>query len=154
VFYARLNGGHTAFEPQRNLMTRTFGLDGGGAVAADSAGNVYVAWHGKAPAAVAGEAGRQVWITASHDRAATFAPEQPTWKEPVGACGCCAMAMFADRRGVVRMLYRSATENIHRDIYLLTSLDRGHTFDGRQLHLCEENACPMSSMAFPKVRTR
>jgi hypothetical protein len=47
MLYSRLNDAHTAFEPERSLMTRTFGLDGGGAVAADSAGNVYVSWHGK-----------------------------------------------------------------------------------------------------------
>src|SRR5438445_4922405 len=53
MLYSRLNDNHTAFEPERSLMTRTFGLDGGGTVAADSAGDVYVAWHGKAPGAVA-----------------------------------------------------------------------------------------------------
>ena len=42
MLYTRLNDQGTAFEPQRNLMLRTFGLDGGGTVAADAAGNVYV----------------------------------------------------------------------------------------------------------------
>ena len=30
MLYSRLNNSHTAFEPERNLMTRTAGLDGGG----------------------------------------------------------------------------------------------------------------------------
>jgi hypothetical protein len=148
MLYSRLNDSHTAFEPERNLMTRTFGLDGGGTVAADSAGNVYVGWHGKAPGAAAGEAGRQVWIAISHDDGATFASEQPAWKDPTGACGCCGMAMFADGLGTLHVLYRSATENIHRDIYLLTSNDKGRGFSGRKLHTWDINACPMSSMAF------
>jgi hypothetical protein len=148
MLYSRLNDSHTAFEPERSLMTRTFGLDGGGTVAADSAGNVYVAWHGKGPAAAAGEAGRQVWLAVSHDDGANFSAEQPAWKEPTGACGCCGVAMFADRIGTVRVLYRSATENIHRDIYLLSSADQGHSFSGRKLHTWDINACPMSSMAF------
>ena len=117
-------------------------------MAADSAGNVYVAWHGKTAGAAAGEAGRQVWVAVSRDDGATFAVEQPAWNEPTGACGCCGMAMFADNKGVIRALYRSATEGIHRDIFLLTSLDRGRSFHGHKLHTWEINACPMSSVAF------
>jgi hypothetical protein len=148
MLYSRLNDSATAFEPERNVMTHTFGLDGGGTVAADSAGNVYVAWHGKTAGAAAGEAGRQVWIAASRDDGATFAAEEAAWREPTGACGCCGMTMFGDSKGIVRALYRSATENIHRDIFLLTSVDHGRGFDGRKLHTWEINACPMSSMAF------
>jgi hypothetical protein len=77
MLYSRLRADTTSFEPERSLMTHTFGLDGGGTVTADAAGNVFVAWHGKAPGAAKGEAGRQVWIAASHDDGATFAPEQP-----------------------------------------------------------------------------
>ena len=148
LFYSRLERGQSAFQPERNLMTRTFGLDGGGTVAADSAGNVYAAWHGKAPGAPAGEAGRQVWIAVSRDGGRTFAPEQPAWSQPTGACGCCGMSLFASRDGVLRALYRSATENVHRDIYLLTSSDRARSFTGRKLDTWNLNACPMSSMSF------
>ena len=148
MLYSRLNDGGTGFEPERNLMTRTFGLDGGGTLAADAAGNVYVAWHGKIPGAADGEAGRQVWLTVSRDDGKTFAAEQAAWNTTTGACGCCGVAMFADSKGVVRALYRSATENVHRDIWLLSSMDRGGSFDGRKLHTWDINACPMSSMAF------
>jgi hypothetical protein len=151
MLYSRLNDSCTAFEPERNLMTHTFGLDGGGTLAADSAGHVYVAWHGKAPGAAAGEAGRQVWIAQSDDDGKTFKAEQPAWKEPTGACGCCGMAMHVDSKGVVRILYRSATDNVHRDIYLLTSRDHARSFEGRRLHPWDINACPMSSMAFSEA---
>ncbi len=151
MFYSRLNDAHTSFEPERSVMTRTFGLDGGGTVAADSRGNVYVSWHGKARGAAEGEAGRQVWVAESRDEGKTFAAERPAWKQPTGACGCCGMAMFADSKGTVRALYRSATEKIHRDIYLLTSYDHARSFEGRKLHPWEINACPMSSMAFAEA---
>jgi hypothetical protein len=154
LLYTRLNDSGTAFEPERNLMAHTFGLDGGGTLAADAAGHVYVAWHGKAPGAAKGEAGRQVWITRSSDEGKTFPAEQPAWQEPTGACGCCGMAMAVDAQGVVRILYRSATENIQRDIYLLTSHDQARSFEGRKLHAWDINACPMSSMAFAEVRGR
>lgn len=151
LLYSRLNDSGKTFEPERNLMTHTFGLDGGGTLAADAAGHVYVAWHGKAPGAVKGEAGRQVWITRSNDDGKTFSAEQPAWKEPIGACGCCGMAIEVDAKGIVRILYRSATDNVHRDIYLLTSQDHARSFEGEKLHPWELNACPMSSMAFAEA---
>jgi len=148
MLYSRLNDRGTAFEPQRNLMLRTFGLDGGGAVAADAAGNVFVAWHGKRTGAAQGEAGRQVWVASSHDAGKTFAAEEPAWSQPTGACGCCGMAMFTASDGTLLALYRSATGNVHRDIYLLASKDHGKSFDGSLGHPWEINACPMSSMSF------
>jgi hypothetical protein len=146
MLYARLNDGGTAFEPQRNLMQETFGLDGGGSLAADHRGNVYVGWHGKAPGAREGEAGRQVWIARSEDEGRTFAKERPVSHEPTGACGCCGMRLFADSHGVIHGLYRSARENVHRDIYVLQSQDGGDSFSVALLHPWNVNACPMSSM--------
>jgi len=154
MLYSRLNDAGTAFEPERNLMTHTFGLDGGGAVAADTAGNVYVAWHGKAPGARAGEAGRQVFVAVSRDDGKTFDAERAASDGATGACGCCGLAIHADAKGTVRVLYRSATENVHRDIYLLTSDDRGRSFTTRKLHEWNINACPMSSMAFAEANGR
>jgi hypothetical protein len=148
MLYTRLNDNGTAFEPQRNLMLRTFGLDGGGTVAADGAGNVYVAWHGKIGGAAAGEAGRQVWLAKSQDSGRTFAAETSAWNGATGACGCCGMAMLAASDGTVFALYRSATQNVHRDIYLVASKDRGKSFDGSLVQRWEINACPMSSMSF------
>jgi hypothetical protein len=148
MLYTRLNDQGTAFEPQRNLITSTFGLDGGGTVAADAAGDVYVAWHGKASGAATGEAGRQVWVATSQDSGKTFAAEVPVWNDSTGACGCCGMAMFASHDGTLLALYRSARENIHRDIYLVASKDRGKSFQGSIVHPWEINACPMSSMSF------
>lgn len=148
MFYTHLNAQHTGFEAQRNLMLHTFGLDGGGTVAADNAGHVYVAWHGKAPGAKAGEAGREVWVAKSADDGKTFSPETPAWDRPTGACGCCGMKLFADGNGGIYGLYRSATEGTHRDIYLLRSSDQGKTFSGSMLQKWDINACPMSSMDF------
>jgi hypothetical protein len=148
MLYTRLNDSGSAFEPQRNLMLHTFGLDGGGTVAADRAGNVYVEWHGKRAGAAAGEAGRQVWMAISHDSGKTFAAETPAWNGATGACGCCGIAMLAKSDGTVLTLYRSATQNVHRDIYLVASKDHGKSSDGSLVQRWEINACPMSSMSF------
>ena len=146
MFYARLNDARTAFETQRNVMQFSGWLDGGGSVAADNAGNVYVAWHGTGDQK--GEEHRRVWVARSTDEGKTFAREAAAWNEPTGACGCCGMRAFADRQGLVHLLYRAATESVNRDMYLLSSNDRGRSFSGVLLDKWKINACPMSSASF------
>jgi hypothetical protein len=152
MLYTRLNDVGDAFESERNLMTQSFGLDGGGSVAAGDGGDVYVTWHGIGSRdernRSEGEARRQVWVAVSRDAGKTFRPEQKAWQEPTGACGCCGMKAFADRHGHVHALYRSARESVNRDVYWLRSTDRGATFTGKLLHEWDINACPMSSMDF------
>ena len=87
MLYSRLNDAGMAFEAQRNLMRKTFVLDGGGTVAADAAGNVYVAWHGLRVGSPPGEINRKVWVASSTDDGATFAEEVPATEERTGACG-------------------------------------------------------------------
>ena len=74
MLYARLSDAGASFEPQRNVMQRSGVLDGGGAVAADRAGNVYVIWH--ATGEVTGEDHRQVFVAASRDDGKTFARDR------------------------------------------------------------------------------
>ena len=152
MLYSRWSPAVDKFEPQRNLMRKTFGLDGGGSLTADRDGNVYVAWHGKAEGAAEGEAGRRVWIAKSVDQGATFAAERAATPDSIGACGCCGMRIFSDSRGALYALFRSATQNVHRDIYLLHSTDRGENFSSALLHPWNINACPMSSMSFVESR--
>ena len=63
------------------------------------------------------------------------------------------MRAFADSRGTVYMVYRSATASVHRDIYLLSSTDRGKSFQGSLLHPWQVPGCPMSTMAFAENST-
>jgi len=148
MLYTRLNAAGTAFEKERNLMKITFGLDGGGSVAADLAGNVYVAWHGKRTGDPDGENGRSVWIARSRDGGRDFAAESRAYKEPTGACACCGLSIFAGTNGTVYVLYRSAKEMVHRDIYLLVSKDEGKTFTSRLIDEWNIGACPVTSMDF------
>jgi hypothetical protein len=148
MLYTRLNDAGTAFERERNLMKVTFGLDGGGSVAADGSENVYVAWHGKRSGDPEGEGGRQVWIARSRNGGKDFSPEHKAVKESTGACGCCGLSIFASGNGSVYVLYRTAREMVHRDVYLLVSKDAGHTFTGQGVDAWNIEACPMTSMAF------
>jgi hypothetical protein len=143
MVFVRLNDAGTGFEPERNLIHAAYGLDGGGAIAADHAGRVYVFWQAPAPG-TEGEGNRRVWVARSTDDGRTFAPEKPAFDKSTGACGCCGMSAFADSHNNVYALYRSATEVVHRDIYLLSSNDGGETFRGADIAQWNIGACTMS----------
>jgi hypothetical protein len=101
-------------------------------------------WHAPAPG-LKGEERRRVWITRSSDDGQTFDRERPAFEQPTGACGCCGMGALADRKGHLYVLFRSATEMIHRDIYLLTSADGGDHFQGTNIGPWNVGACVMST---------
>lgn len=144
MVYTRLDDSRKAFEPERNLLTWTFGLDGGGSVAADRQGNVYVAWHGRGPESPDGEFGRAVFVTHSGDDGQTFKVERQANPEPTGACSCCGLRAFVDRGNQLRLLYRMA-EGRNRDMGLLTSSDSGQSFGLKRINQWQIEACPMSS---------
>jgi hypothetical protein len=143
LLYSRMNDAGTAFEPQRNLMQVSNALDGGGSLAADKEGDVYVVWH--AAGEQKGEPRRRVWIAVSTDEGKSFAREVPAYREETGACACCGMRAFVDSRGTLRLLYRTATNMSERGMYLLSSTDRGKSFQGARLDSWELTSCPMSS---------
>ena len=143
LFYSRLTAG--AFEPQRNLLTWSGGVDGGGTVVADAAGHVVVAWHAN-PGAGADARGT-VFVARSDDEGATFGREHRVSSESLGACGCCSMRGLIDRRGAVHLLYRAAGADVNRDTMLLSSPDLGATFTTRPLQRWTIGACPMSTFA-------
>lgn len=149
MLFARLNDAGDAFEDQRNLMTKTFGLDGGGSVAADEEGRVYVAWHANDKTGQ-DESARRVFLAISDDEGANFSPEKPVWQEPTGACGCCQLRLMAENGGQIALLYRSATELVNRDTYLVISWDGGQNFVGQKLHDWRIGFCPMSSYALAR----
>src|SRR5262245_26060557 len=87
MLYARLASDGTGFEPQRNLIMFASGIDGGGALAADSRGNVHVAWHAGGPDSK-GEGDRRVWLATSSNDGGTFQKERAISPVETGACGC------------------------------------------------------------------
>jgi hypothetical protein len=147
LLYTRLADDGKSFEPQRNLMTKTAILDGGGSLTADAKGNVVVAWHALDAKLEKGEGNRKLWVSVSSDAGKTFAAEQPAWSEPTGACPCCSVRGFTDRDGNAYFLYRAASEKVNRGMYVLQSDNHGKSFVGRRLDNWQIGTCPMSSEA-------
>lgn len=145
MLYARSDPAGTAFEPQRNLMRGTTALDGGGTVAADEAGRVVVAWHGRRPDDPEGEDHRRLFVARSDDDGATFAAESPALPGHTGACPCCGTRALAGAGDALYLLFRAATFTVDRDLMLLTSHDRGDHFTARRLDPWHATMCPMSS---------
>src|SRR5262245_54857614 len=144
-FYARLNEAASAFEPERNIITYAYGLDGGSSVAADPQGNVYVTWHAAQPGNTNGEGGRAVFVARSSDEGKSFQREAPAISKPTGACACCGMRAFADSHGNLLALYRAAYQMTNRDETLLISRDKGANFEIAYSHHWNVGTCPMSS---------
>jgi hypothetical protein len=151
MLYTRMNDAGTAFEPERNVLTYAAGLDGGGSVAADQNGNVYVAWHASPPDNKSGEAGRAVFVAESHDDGKTFAPEKQANKARTGACGCCGMKAFTDPSGALYLLYRAATDVTGRDMTLLARAGRAD-FEQVTLAPWKLPTCPMSAASLSASR--
>lgn len=136
------------FTPQRNLMQKTFALDGGGTIGVDDEGNAYAAWHGSTKGSGKGEAGRQVWLTRSTDNGVSFPEERAVSDPEQGACGCCSSHLYVGDEGRLAVFYRTAREIENRDGFLLTSSDYGDTFESNMLQPWKISACPMSSASY------
>lgn len=148
MFYARMNDAGTGFEPQRNLMQFSRALDGGGSVAADKSGNVYVVWHGAGEQK--GEQHRRIWLARSINEGKTFAREiavdpADAGGKTTGVCACCGLRAFINSQGKLFVLYRTATDLTERGMFLLTSADKGKTFSGARMDHWNLTTCPMSS---------
>ena len=143
MWYARLRPGGRAFDPQRAIGSHTRHLDGGGSVAADGAGRVYIVWH--AAGTIDGESHRRIYVASSSDDGTTFSEELP-FGDAAGLCGCCQLETLVDRRGQLHVLYRAAGATVHRDAMWLR-LARGIAAEPVRLQAWELPACPMTTFA-------
>jgi hypothetical protein len=143
MWYSRLRPGAKAFERQRAMGSHTRHLDGGGSVAADGSGRVFVAWHAAGPQD--GEPHRRIYVASSVDDGAQFGEER-AFGDDSGACGCCGLETLVDPRGRLHLLYRAAGANIHRDAMWLTVGPAGASAPVR-LQPWELPACPMTTFA-------
>jgi hypothetical protein len=147
LLYSRLDDRGQAFEPQRPLNGGTVHLDGGGALAADERGRVFVVWQAGTAEGPRGERHRAVFAAVSADDGRTFAAGQAVSPGTAGVCACCALETALDGEGRLSILYRSATAEGSRDLTWLRSDEAGRAFQPSVLDAWRVASCPMSSMA-------
>ena len=143
MWYTRTTSERGAFEPQRVVSGDVADLDGG-TVAADAAGHVVVAWHGRGTGT--GDGNRTAYVARSSDDGKSFAAPERATSAPIGACGCCGMRAQFDSRGVLHLLYRAATGGTHRDTMWVMMRD-GSSPPPVRVHPWELETCPMSTYA-------
>jgi len=146
-FYARLNDAGAASNRKRNLIFIGVGPQRrrntrGGMRRATS----MFFWH--APLVGRRRTKREspgVGWRKSSDDGKTFARERVPFDSPTGVCGCCGMHAFVGADGAVQVLFsRGVPERSIADMYLLTSHDRGGTFQGTDISPVDIGACVMS----------
>ncbi|MEX2214913.1 MAG: hypothetical protein WD768_12335 [Phycisphaeraceae bacterium] len=149
MLYARLNDKGDAFEAQRNVITKEYGLDGGGSIAASTTGDfrdyLIIAWH--AGPKGEGESKRRVWVTVSSNDGLTFQPEFAIDDGVSGVCACCGIKAAA-QGDFFYVLYRCAKETVHRDMMLSKfNYARLSGWVQQKLEAWNVATCPMSSAA-------
>jgi hypothetical protein len=149
MLYTRLDPASKTFGPPRDVIGKHYGLDGGGAVAADGAGNVYVVWHAPGDGGE-GEENRRVWVACSRDDGATFAEEIAASEPGTGVCPCCGLCAYALDGGGLAIVYRCAKDHEHRDTTLLLRKDDKSPFTARKLDEWKVSACVMSTASLAR----
>lgn len=145
LLYARLTPNSQKFEAQRNLMTRTYALDGGGSLATDRGGRVYVAWHGMKSLKPGKETDRAVFLAVSEDNGASFGAEREVSPPKSGSCPCCGLRLGVDEQGALDLVFRAAFSVMDRDILWLQSKNQGRSFEVVRRDAWRIGQCPLSS---------
>lgn len=143
MWYARLAPGAARFEAQRAIGEHTRHLDGGGSIAADARGRVYVVWH--AAGLKDGEIDRRIYVARSADDGRLFRSED-AFAPDGGLCGCCQLETLAENDGRLHILYRSAGGSVHRDAMWMTVGPKG-ALPPVRLQAWNLPACPMTTFA-------
>lgn len=143
LLYSRSIDGKS-FSAQKDMKGDTAHMDGGGSVAANDSGNVYVVWHGNKKGTT-GEENRRIFVAISSDNGKSFNSEKEASPDGLGICPCCSLKAYATGNDLI-VLFRGA-KGPNRDIYELVSNDKGKTFKGKVTGKWRAQQCPMSSQS-------
>lgn len=150
VLYSRLVGAR--FSAPVNVVKLGTGLDGGGAIAADANGTVWLLWH--AMAGATDDAQRVALARRSDDDGANFGPERKLLSWKAGVCACCEMGAVDDGGGNLFALIRVATDNVERDQFIALVGGGMEPVAGQRLSPWKTPTCPMSTCTAVRVGKR
>ncbi len=150
VLYSRLVDGR--FSAPINVVQLGTGLDGGGAIAADANGTVWLLWHAMAGATE--DAQRVALARRSDDDGTSFGPERKLLSWKAGVCACCEMGAVDDGDGKLFALIRVATDNVARDQFIALVGGGMEPVAGQRLSPWKTPTCPMSTCTAVRVGKR
>jgi hypothetical protein len=144
MLHVRLNDEGDAFEEPFDISGDSFGLEGVGTLLADGEGAIGAFWHGQVPGG-RGEQTRKIFRAVSTDGGKRWSSPMEVEVDLVGACACCTLNGHMDDDGVIRLAFRDSRlefNTLHKDAWLLTSTDRGKSFETSLLGRWPDAGCP------------
>ena len=136
--------GEGKFSSQEDMSGLTAHIDGGGSVAANDKGMVYIIWHAN-KRGTTGEENRRVFVATSYNNGESFDKEKEASPENLGICPCCSLKAFANGNALT-VLFRGA-KGANRDVYQILSTDNGKSFKSKNISKWRAQQCPMSSQS-------
>ena len=136
--------GEGKFSSQEDMSGLTAHIDGGGSVAANDKGMVYIIWHANKKGTT-GEENRRVFVATSNNNGESFEKEKEASPENLGICPCCSLKAFAKGHELT-VLFRGA-KGANRDVYQILSTDNGKSFKSKNISKWRAQQCPMSSQS-------
>ena len=145
MLHSRLNDEGTAFEEETNIVGKTIGFEGVGAIVADQdSAKVYAFWAGQLEPGP--EMERDMYMAVSED-------EGKNWSKPTeldvdikGNCRCCPIQATMDASGGMYLVYRNSVKTSakswDKDTMLLVSKDTGTTWNRKLVQKWENCGCP------------
>jgi hypothetical protein len=151
VWYTRSTDGGKSFEPERRLEDPEYGLDNL-ALAADSAGGVFVLWTGGFPGREKdpeSEVASPIVLVRSSDNGKTFTKNallQSDHPASSYACGCCRLEAQVGDDGNLYVAFRGGYKGL-RDPWLLVGRKTENNFKCLNVHVDKwATTCPMQGM--------
>ena len=147
MLHSRLNDEGSAFEEEKNIIGRTIGFEGVGAIVADqNSPNVYAFWPGQTEPGP--EMGRDMYMAVSKD-------EGKIWSVPIkldvdieGNCRCCSIQAAMDPIGNMYIVYRNSVKTSvsswDKNTFLLVSKDAGKSWNKTLVQKWKNCGCPGS----------
>jgi hypothetical protein len=137
-----------------NMIASHPGIDGGAAITLSPDHTFYAAWHAPEDPKDNRESSRKIWVARSKTGRGENFDIITTGNAPSrGVCACCALSAFATNHNLY-VLYRCATDQIHRDIRLLTFDDDLNCIEDQTLCEMTANKCIMSTSSFATSKDR
>lgn len=132
-----------------NLIASHPGVDGGSALVFAPDNTLYAVWHAPEKPNDPSESSRKVFIARAKNGDYEHFDKIVSDPAPAGrgACACCALSAFATNDHLY-VLYRCATDQVHRDIHLLTFDDDLNCIEDQTLNTMTANKCIMSTASF------